>query len=41
MSVATISLPAAAIWLKFVSTVTGSSCFSMAFITHFCRAIRS
>ena len=41
MSVSTISLPADAIWLKLVSTVTGSSCFSIAVITHFCRAIRS
>ena len=31
----------AAIWLKFFNTVTGSSCFNMAFITHFCRIIRS
>ena len=41
MSVAMISLPADAILLNFVSTVSGSSSFSMAFITHFCRAMRS
>ena len=41
MLVATISLPAAAILLKFVSTVNGSSWLSIAFITHFCRTIRA
>ena len=41
MSVATISLLACAILLNLVSTVTGSSWLSIAFITHFCRTIRS
>ena len=41
MSVATICLPAAAILLNLVSTVIGSSWFSIAVITHFCRTIRS
>ena len=41
MSVATTSFPAAAILLNLVSTVIGSNWSSMAFITHFCRTIRS
>ena len=31
---------ALAIFSNFVTTVCGDSCCSIAFITHFCRAIR-
>src|SRR5699024_4657596 len=40
-SVTAISSPAFAIAPNLVSTVAGSSCFSIAAITHFCRAIRA
>ena len=40
MSVETISEEAVAIFSKLVSTVCGLSWRSIAFITHFCRAIR-
>ncbi len=39
IDVETTCLPASAIGPKFLTTVCGSSWCSMAFITHFCRAI--